>query len=109
MLYQMYVKSVSNFYTRKLCFLKYSFFYYKKLVHYPVCINIGVIDNKLMPVLLWLTQIEMGNRLKLYSLFQKQLFNSFVRKVRVKLYDKMQSGVIFYYTAFLFGETAFYG
>lgn len=62
-----------------------------------------------MPVLLWLTQIEMGNRLKLYALFQKQLFNCFIRELRVKLYDKMQSGVIFYYTAFLFGKTAFYG
>ena len=62
-----------------------------------------------MPVLLWLDQVEMGNRLKLYAFFQKQLFNCFVRKVRVKLYDKMQSGVIFYYPAFLFSEVAFYG
>ena len=62
-----------------------------------------------MSVLLWLTQVEMCNRLKLYSFFQKQLFDCFVRKLRIKLYDKMQSGVIFYYPAFLFSEAVFYG
>ena len=62
-----------------------------------------------MPVFLRLTQVEMGNRLKLYAFFQKPFFNCFVRKVRVKLYDKMQSGVIFYHPAFLFSEAAFYG
>ena len=62
-----------------------------------------------MPVLLWLDQVEMGNRLKLYTFFQKSFFNCFVRKVCVKLYDKMQSGVIFYHPAFLFSEAAFYG
>ena len=62
-----------------------------------------------MPVLLWLTQVEVGNRLKLYAFFQKPFFNCFVRKVCVKLYDKMQAGVIFYYLTRFFSEAAFYG